>query len=74
MEEVLEHRGSGKNVKFLVHWKGYGPEHNTWEPQRHLRNAPEVLEKYYAKVGTQPQAKKAKRARKRNMSRLEDQQ
>jgi hypothetical protein len=74
VEEVLEHRGSGRNMKFLVRWKGYGPEHNTWEPLRHLKNASEVLAEYYAKVGAQPQAKMAKRARKRNLSRLEDQQ
>ena len=30
---------SRRRREFLVRWKGYGPEHDTFEPERNLRNA-----------------------------------
>jgi hypothetical protein len=31
---------------YKVRYKGYGPEHDTWEPRRNLKNTPEVLKKW----------------------------
>jgi len=28
VEEVRKHRKQGQGMQFLVHWKGYGDEHN----------------------------------------------
>ena len=28
VEEVRKHRKHGKGTQYLVHWKGYGDEHN----------------------------------------------
>ena len=28
-----------KHMEYLVRWKGYGPEHDTFKPETHLRNA-----------------------------------
>jgi hypothetical protein len=41
VESILSHRlqtrGRGRPVTmFLVKWKDFGPEHNTWEPEAHL--------------------------------------
>jgi hypothetical protein len=41
VDSILEHRGSRQRpstMEFLVHWKGYGPEHDTWEPINKLRD------------------------------------
>jgi hypothetical protein len=40
VESIVGHERSGtgrrQNIKFLVRWKGYGPEHDTLEPRKNL--------------------------------------
>ena len=56
VEEILTHRmrkfGRAKHEtqEFLIKWLGYGPEHNTWEPESNVMNAPEKLAEYWAAV------------------------
>jgi hypothetical protein len=48
-ESILEHRFWGiKNSKayYKVAWKGYGVEHNSWEPESNVVNAPEIVVDY----------------------------
>ncbi|KNZ78057.1 hypothetical protein J132_02349 [Termitomyces sp. J132] len=33
--------------QYLVHWKGYGPEDDTWEPQRNFNRALAKLQDFY---------------------------
>lgn len=47
VDYIRAHRGSKRNQEFLVHWMGYTPEHDTWEPAAALRNAPAVVKKYW---------------------------
>jgi hypothetical protein len=52
VESILGHRtrgsGSRKKLDYLVKWRSYGPEHNTYEPQEHLTNAQESIDDYWA--------------------------
>ena len=44
VESILDHRFRGRRhprTSYLVAWKGYGPEHNSWEPEKNVVNAPE---------------------------------
>ena len=47
VDYIRAHRGSKRNRDYLVHWMGYTPEHDTWEPAAALRNAPAVVKKYW---------------------------
>jgi hypothetical protein len=50
VEPILEHRFWGiKNPKayYKVAWKGYGIEHNSWESESNIVNAPEVVADYW---------------------------
>ena len=55
VERVLDNRkvkrGKSTKTEFLVKWLGYGPEHNTWEPEKNLTNCKEILEEYWVYVG-----------------------
>ncbi len=33
--------------EFLVKWLGYGPQHNSWEPEANLTNCSEVLQTFW---------------------------
>ena len=35
-ERILEARGSGARLQYLVQWRGFSAEENTWEPARNI--------------------------------------
>jgi hypothetical protein len=47
VEWILDSRKEGRQLWYYVKWKGYGPEENTWEPKKHLSNAPEKLAEFH---------------------------
>ena len=48
VEAILQHKfiGRKKEIRYLVQWRRYSWAESTWEPEEHLKNAPEVLEAY----------------------------
>jgi hypothetical protein len=46
VEEILDSRRLGKGIEFLVRWKGYGPEEDTYEPLKNLANAIDTLDEF----------------------------
>ena len=46
VESIVGHRRMGKNLQYLVQWLGYGPQYDTWEPARGMRNASMLVRKY----------------------------
>ena len=56
VDSILDSKRFNKTVKYLVSWKGYGPEENTWEPLSHLTNCSEKLNTYHSKFPSKPSA------------------
>jgi hypothetical protein len=48
VEDILasRHNRRKKRVEYLVHWLGYGPEHDSWQTAPDLRNAPDIMRKF----------------------------
>ena len=48
---VLCHRCKGRGLQYLIEWKGYDMDDATWEPERHLVNAPAKVAEYWDRLG-----------------------
>ena len=46
VERILEKKGVGKKLRYLVKWKGWPEEDNTWEPVDNLTNAKDLIEAF----------------------------
>ena len=53
IEEVRKHRKWEKGVQYLVHWKGYGDEHNQWIAETGLPHAKQAIEDYWTRCSSQ---------------------
>lgn len=63
VDRILDHRyvGKRKRLQFLVRWTGYGPEHDTWEPDGNLENSPDVVQAYWDFLGGDPGRRHSRR-------------
>ena len=46
MEKILNKRTVRGKEKFLVKWKGYTAEEDTWENRKNLENTKELVEEF----------------------------
>ena len=44
--ERIRKKGKYHVSEYLIKWKGYDAIYNTWEPVKHLKNAPDIIEKW----------------------------
>ncbi|KAK7733852.1 Chromatin organization modifier domain [Diaporthe eres] len=50
VEDILQSREEDGVRLFLVKWKGYPPDNNTWEPERNLINASDAINKFWEEL------------------------
>jgi len=50
VEKILNKKKIRGVEKYLVHWKGFTAEHDTWERRQDLGNAKEVLQEFEERV------------------------
>ncbi|CDO69613.1 hypothetical protein BN946_scf184851.g1 [Trametes cinnabarina] len=47
VEAVLDSRRYRQQLQYLVRWKGYGPEDDSWEPVSNLANSRELIKEFH---------------------------
>jgi hypothetical protein len=47
VEEIRDSCVRSQELHYLVKWKGFPEEENTWEPVAHLGNSMELVEEFY---------------------------
>ena len=48
VDRIVAQRKRGRKLEYLVAWRGYPPEENTWEPIAALRNARDAIADYHS--------------------------
>jgi len=52
VKKVRKYRKQDREIQYLIHWKGYGDEHDQWIAETGLPHAKEVIEDYWAKYSS----------------------
>lgn len=55
IEEIIDSKKWHRSVRYLVRWKGYGPEYDQWVPVENLEHSRETLEDFIRKFPNKPQ-------------------
>ena len=50
VEEIRKHQKKERGTQYLVHWKGYGNEHNQWIVEMGLPYAKGAIEDYWTRI------------------------
>ena len=53
VEEVRKHRKQERRMQYLIHWKGYGDEHDQWIAESGLPHAKDTIKDYWTRYSSQ---------------------
>merc|ERR1711983_325661 len=59
VEDILDRRVKNGKTEYLISWKGFGPEENTWEPKANL-DCPDLLKNFEVEYKAKKDARKRK--------------
>ena len=51
VEQILDHRLQQNRHEFLVHWKGFPPDDDSWEPIENLEGSQSLIAEYWQANG-----------------------
>jgi hypothetical protein len=54
VEKILDSRSAENDTQYLVKWKEYPHEENTWEPSKHLAGCEETVRQYHQRHPDRP--------------------
>jgi len=54
VEQILDTREKGKKIEYLIHWKGYGHDEDTWEPIKNLMNCQQLVQQFHLRHPDRP--------------------
>jgi hypothetical protein len=54
VEEILDSRYRRRKLEYLVKWKGYPSEENTWQTEEDVKNAKEAVESFHKRYPGHP--------------------
>lgn len=57
IEGIINHRGNGKNIQYLVRWKGYSKDADSWLPADRFTHL-STIENYWKRIGKNPNNKR----------------
>jgi transposase InsO family protein len=57
VDQIVDSRKHRGRVQYLVHWKGYSDQDNTWEPPENLTHSAELLQDFHHKYPDKPRVK-----------------
>jgi len=74
VEAILSHRFKrGNKIEYLVRWKGYGHEYDTWEPEENCANSSELVSEYWgARIKVQTEKKPVSKRKSKKRGRQDD--
>jgi hypothetical protein len=53
-ENILNSRIREGNLEYLVHWKGYSHEEDTWEPEDNVQNSADLIHQFHCECPSAP--------------------
>src|SRR6202008_1710536 len=54
VEEIRDSRMHRRRLEYLMHWKGYPSEEDTWEPEKNVAHSPEAIADFHRRYPSAP--------------------
>ena len=54
VEQILDTREKGRKIEYLIHWKGYRHDEDTWEPLKNLTHCQQLVRQFHLRNPDRP--------------------